>query len=67
MLGVEKYTENFVEDALELLTISYVVNEKIIEDPPISNCKVKEKKLCLKPDYTSRCGYRIIFLYLYKG
>ena len=46
VLGVDKYTENLVEDALELLTISYVVNEKIIEDPPVINtkdCKVIEK------------------------
>ena len=34
VLGVEKYTENLAEDALELLTISYVVNDKIMEDPP---------------------------------
>ena len=39
--GVEKYTENMLEEALELLTISYIVNEKIIEDPPASNLKVK--------------------------
>jgi len=48
VLGVEKYTENFVEDALELLTISYVVNEKIIEDPPISNCKAMAKRGLVK-------------------
>ena len=41
VLGVEKYTENMLEEALELLTISYIVNEKIIEDPPASNLKVK--------------------------
>lgn len=34
VLGVEKYTENMYEEALELLTVSYIVNEKIAEDPP---------------------------------
>ena len=34
VLGVEKYTENILEESLELLTTSYVVNEKINEDPP---------------------------------
>ena len=34
VLGVEKYTENILEESLELLTISYVVNEKIAEEPP---------------------------------
>ena len=40
VLGVEKYTDNMLEEALELFTISYIVNEKIIEDPPQSGCKV---------------------------
>jgi len=34
VVGVEKYTENCLEEALELLTTSYIVNEKILEDPP---------------------------------
>ena len=34
MLGVEKYTENQHEEALELLTVSYIVNDRIGEDPP---------------------------------
>lgn len=34
VLGVEKYTENVLEESLELLTTSYVVNEKIAEEPP---------------------------------
>jgi len=34
VLGVEKYTENILEESLELLTTSYVVNEKIAEEPP---------------------------------
>lgn len=34
VLGVEKYTENQQEEALELLTVSYVVNERIGEEPP---------------------------------
>lgn len=34
VLGVEKYTENQQEEALELFTISYVVNEKLGEEPP---------------------------------
>ena len=40
VLGVEKYTENLAEDALELLTISYVVNDRIMEDPPPGVYKV---------------------------
>ena len=32
--GVEKYRDNCLEEALELLTTSYVVNEKILEGPP---------------------------------
>jgi len=36
VLGVEKYTENILEESLELLTTSYVVNEKINEDPPLT-------------------------------
>jgi len=36
VLGVEKYTENVLEESLELLTTSYVVNEKINEDPPLT-------------------------------
>jgi len=36
VLGVEKYTENVLEEALELLTTSYVVNEKVAEDPPVT-------------------------------
>ena len=34
MLGVERYTENQHEEALELLTVSYIVNDRIGEDPP---------------------------------
>jgi len=34
VLGVENYTENVLEESLELLTVSYVVNEKITEEPP---------------------------------
>eukprot|EP00092_Neocalanus_flemingeri_P062967 GFUD01076083.1.p1 GENE.GFUD01076083.1~~GFUD01076083.1.p1 ORF type:complete len:385 (+),score=128.60 GFUD01076083.1:22-1155(+) len=34
VLGVEKYTENVLEESLALLTVSYVVNEKITDDPP---------------------------------
>ena len=34
VLGVEKYTENQHEEALELLTVSYIVNDRIGEDPP---------------------------------
>ena len=41
VLGVEKYTENLAEDALELLTISYVVNDKIMEEPPPGVHKVR--------------------------
>ena len=44
VLGVEKYTENLAEDALELLTISYVVNDKIMEDPPQGLHKVRRSK-----------------------
>ena len=40
----EKYTENLAEDALELLTISYVVNDKIMEDPPQGLHKVRRSK-----------------------
>lgn len=41
VLGVEKYTENLLEEALELLTVSYVVNEKVAEDPPFTQCPLK--------------------------
>ena len=34
VLGVEKYTENQHEEALELLTVSYIVNDRIGEEPP---------------------------------
>ena len=34
VLGVEKYTENVLEESLKLLTTSYVVNEKTAEEPP---------------------------------
>ena len=34
VLGVEKYTENILEESLELLTTSYVVTEKIAEELP---------------------------------
>ena len=34
VLGVERYTENQHEEALELLTVSYIVNDRIGEDPP---------------------------------
>ena len=47
VLGVEKYTDNMLEEALELFTISYIVNEKIIEDPPQSGCKVSSHKFYL--------------------
>ena len=43
VLGVEKYTENLLEEALQLLTVSYVVNERIGEEPPTAQnppCKV---------------------------
>jgi len=36
VLGVEKYTENILEESLELLTTSYIVNEKINEEPPLT-------------------------------
>lgn len=53
VLGVEKYEDNKFEEALELLTVSYVVNEKILEDPPeakvpsnkVDNKQVKNKVL----------------------
>ena len=34
VLGVEKYTDNQQEEALQLFTISYAVNEKLGEEPP---------------------------------
>ena len=48
MLGVEKYTENLLEEALQLLTVSYVVNERIGEEPPTAHnppCKVGPRGL----------------------
>ena len=52
VLGVEKYTDNSVEEALELLTVSYIVNEKIVEDSPpnkesSSQSKVISYPLCI--------------------
>jgi len=47
VVGVEKYTDNCLEEALELLTTSYVVNEKILEDPPsthMSSMKIMNKR-----------------------
>ena len=44
VLGVEKYTENCLEDALELLTTSYIVNERLENEPPQPNVyKVRRK------------------------
>ena len=36
VMGVEKYTENALDESLELLTTSYIVNEKILEENPVS-------------------------------
>jgi len=42
VLGVDRYNENKVEDSVQLLTTSYIVNKKIIDDPP--QCKQLETK-----------------------
>ena len=55
VLGVEKYTENLAEDALELLTISYVVNDRIMEDPPPGIYKVSLYLLTIYKSSTSYC------------
>merc|ERR1712130_470951 len=41
VLGVEKYTENQHEEALELLTVSYIVNDRIGEEPPNKMMKLR--------------------------
>ena len=41
VLGQEKYLENSLEEALEMLTTSYVVNQTLEKEPPQPNvCKV---------------------------
>ena len=32
MLGVEKYTADLLEEAADLLTMSYIVNDRITKD-----------------------------------
>ena len=47
VLGQEKYLENCLEEALELLTTSYVVNQTLEKEPQLPNvCKVR-KKTCM--------------------
>ena len=51
VLGVAKYTENLLEEALQLLTTSYVVNERIGEEPPTAQnpaCKMMKPRGLLK-------------------
>ena len=44
VLGVERYTDRMLEEALDLLTMSYIVNEKIVDEAPAvanNNYKVR--------------------------
>jgi len=41
-LGVDRYNKNNLEDAVDLFTTSYIVNDRLIEDP--IPCKSKELK-----------------------
>merc|ERR1712059_55247 len=41
VLGVDKYTENLFDEAVRLLSVSYVVNERITENPPHTQCPLK--------------------------
>ena len=57
--GVEKYTENVLEESLELLNTSYVVNENIAEEPPQSQngFKVRSRIRVHHPDYPHDAGH----------
>ena len=43
VLGVDRYNETKVEDSVQLLTTSYIVNKKILDDPP--HCNHSETKV----------------------
>ena len=44
-LGVDRYNKNNLEDAVDLFTTSYIVNDRLIEDP--IPCKSKELKVVI--------------------
>ena len=59
VLGVEKYTENVLEESLELLTASHVVNKKIAEEPPQTRkgFKVRSRLQLYHPDHYHDAGH----------
>lgn len=47
VIGVDRYHENKFEDSVELLTTSYIVNEKLLEET--TSCKFPAQKAMWKP------------------
>jgi hypothetical protein len=42
LLGVEQFQERKLEESVEQLTVAYIVNQRLLEDPPImANPKLK--------------------------
>ena len=63
VLGVEKYSERLLEEALDLLTVSYVVNEKIAQEPPFPPKALAkaEQPFPQKPDAKVAATFRGFF------
>jgi len=43
VLGVERYVDRRMEEALDLLTNSYTVNQKLLDEPPLSGSNISNK------------------------
>ena len=65
VIGVDRYHENKFEDSVELLTTSYIVNEKLLEET--TSCKFPAQKvICSMYDvYTVPMSYIIHYTIRY--
>ncbi len=54
LLGVEQFQERKLEESVEQLTVAYIVNQRLLEDPPImANPKLKVNLLQFSEIYVA--------------